>query len=79
HPNIISASLVPSVVIILPIEQAASITLYLNDSVSGISDDKRNNAIQIDAILVGNPLSYIYIYNVNSLQLIIHMNKYLEQ
>ena len=52
-------SLVLSIVIILPIEQAASITLYPNDSVSSTSDNKRNNAIQIDAILVGNPLSFI--------------------
>lgn len=70
-------SLVLSIVIILPIEQAASITLYPNDSVSSTSDNKRNNAIQIDAILVGNPLSFIY--NVNSLQLIIDMNQYFEQ
>ena len=52
-------SLVLSIVIILPIEQAASITLDPNDSVSSTSDNKRNNAIQIDAILVGNPLSFI--------------------
>src|SRR5919108_4894616 len=65
HPRIISGPLVPLVLRILPIEQAASITLSLHDSVSGISNTKRsNNIIQTDAIiLVGNPFC-MYIYTL---------------